>query len=1049
MKQIEKTISPLIDSLFPSFYESEGENFVAFIKAYYEWLEQNFQVLTLENWEQVKKGFVKGAVVTQENVTGTIYSVIDEEILVKVDSNETFKCFNICSELIPITTTTDGVDYSTYILRGGSARRLGSIFLSRNLVDYRDIDETIDLFIVFFKQKYLTNIEFDTATNKRLLIKNSLDLYRAKGTDRAIDLFFRLVYATKPQVEYPADVLFQPSGATWVKPRYLEISPNTVDRAITLVGREITGVTSGAKAFVEKYVKLRINNGYSHVLFVSNIKGNFTTKELLISDQLYPDSPLIYGSLNQITISSSSSGFNVGDIFPVTTTTGIQGLARVTETRNASGQVEFELTEPGYGYALSNTSPSYLRPTAIISDSLVTVSNVVSGNIVSSIVVRNAGSGGFSNGQIVTIPSVNDDAYAVIITDGSGVIVQADLAYPGSGFNVAGGTIAVPTGIGGNIDYFTNIPTQYYQLFDDIKQSNTSGVVASGVIIGDPIESTLTVTNPSSSAIFAIGDRVYQQDSISGEYATGTILRSSINTLGGTLRINEVKGRFRINQPIFAAESNSSAILTSVTLKIPVDVTSGSFDANTQFIISSEKAGFSGNTFARSSGVGAQFTIFALDDDRETIYVNTDKLSNTTILNTRLNAAQFNLPQSTSSNVSFNIFGALTFESLQIGEVKTIAGVAPGSNYTEDPFVLMYQPYVTNMDKRNLRLSLSGEFTDFTTNELITQTYSEDVYTVTVGSTSGLRVNERIYVQNAGANVAFGKVKSIANTTVFVINDREGPMQTGYTIKSYSNASFTQTVSAFSSGSQDITVKARLLEQFGNDLIVKPMNYINDFITGKKVIGESGVNGTVILIQELDSNPMGYNADVFADAITANGEILTAQIVDSGFGYIDSQEGTTTLEDGRRINYRSTPLRFNGINTGGLGTGSGSYRSLKGFLSDLSKLHDGDFYQEYSYNIISDISFDKYAEMFKKVLHTAGTRFFGSVLLSSVIEDTRIEAVSNTNIIVSDTSPFVIFAPELDTAPAPWGTRSGVPGTVRLDDEPVADLANVHIEIRN
>ena len=1048
MKQIEKTISPLIDSLFPSFYQSEGENFVAFIRAYYEWLEQNFQLLTLED----NTGFVEDGRpvgdgrITQQNVTGTIYSVIDGDLLVKVDSNETFKCFNICSELIPVTKVNAGTTYSTYILRGGSARRLGSVFLSRNLLDYRDIDETIDLFVVFFKEKYLTNIEFDTATNKRLLVKNSLDLYRAKGTDRAIDLFFRLVYATKPQVEYPADVLFQPSGATWVVPKYLEISPNTVDRAITLVGKEITGVTSGAKAFVEKYVKLRINNGYSHVLFISNIKGNFTTRELIRSDQLYPDSPVIYGSLNQITISSSSSGFSIGDIFPVVTSTGIEGLARVTETRNATGQVEFELTEEGYGYALSNTSPSYLRPMAMISDNLVTVSNVVSGNIVSSIIVRSAGSG-FSNGEIITIPSTNgDDAYAVIVTNGSGAIAQADLAYPGSGFNVGTGTVVALIGIGGSIDYFTSAPVQYYNLFDDIKQTNTSGgVVASGLIIGDPLEATLTVVSPSASAVFSIGDRVYQQDTVSGEYASAVILRPSINTLGGTLRVNNIEGRFRTNQPIFAEVSGSSATLTSVSFKFPVDVTSGAFDANTQFIISSEKAGFSGNTFAKSSGAGAQFAVFGLDTNKETIYVNTDKLSNTTILNTPLDAIQFNLPQSPTSNVSFNIFGALTFEALQIGEVKTIAGITPGSNYTEDPFVLMYQPYVSNMDKRNLKLSLSGEFTAFTTNELITQVYSEPVYTVTIGSTSGLRVNEGIYVQNAGANVAFGKVKSITNGVTFVMNDIQGPMQTGYTIKSYSNASFTQTVSAFSSGSQDITVKSRLLEQSGNDLIIKPMNYVNDFIVGTKVVGESGANGTVILIQELDSNPMGYNADVFADAITADGEILTAQIVNSGFGYIDSQEGTTTLEDGRRINYLSSP----GINTGGLGTGSGSYRSLKGFLSDLSKLHDGDFYQEYSYNIISNISFDKYAEMFKKVLHTAGTRFFGSVLLSSVIEDTRIEAVPNTSIIVSDTSPFVIFAPELDTAPAPWGTTSGVPDTVRLADEEVADFANVHIEIRN
>jgi hypothetical protein len=36
---IEKFISPFIQSQFPDFYKSDGPNFVAFVKAYYEWLE--------------------------------------------------------------------------------------------------------------------------------------------------------------------------------------------------------------------------------------------------------------------------------------------------------------------------------------------------------------------------------------------------------------------------------------------------------------------------------------------------------------------------------------------------------------------------------------------------------------------------------------------------------------------------------------------------------------------------------------------------------------------------------------------------------------------------------------------------------------------------------------------------------------------------------------------------------------------------------------------------------------------------------------------------
>jgi len=36
---IEKFISPFIESQFPAFYREEGQNFIAFVKSYYEWLE--------------------------------------------------------------------------------------------------------------------------------------------------------------------------------------------------------------------------------------------------------------------------------------------------------------------------------------------------------------------------------------------------------------------------------------------------------------------------------------------------------------------------------------------------------------------------------------------------------------------------------------------------------------------------------------------------------------------------------------------------------------------------------------------------------------------------------------------------------------------------------------------------------------------------------------------------------------------------------------------------------------------------------------------------
>jgi len=144
MKKIEAIISPFIENQFPSFYKEEGPQFIAFAKAYFEWME------------------------TANNV----------------------------------------------------------LYQARKLPDYRDIDTTVDEFIVQFKEKYLKNIQFDTATNKELLIKNSLDLYRSKGTERSIDLFFKLVYGTSAEVRYPADNILRVSDGVWERPEYLEITHN-------------------------------------------------------------------------------------------------------------------------------------------------------------------------------------------------------------------------------------------------------------------------------------------------------------------------------------------------------------------------------------------------------------------------------------------------------------------------------------------------------------------------------------------------------------------------------------------------------------------------------------------------------------------------------------------------------------------------------------------------------------------------------------------------------------------------------------------------------
>ncbi len=69
-----------------------------------------------------------------------------------------------------------------------------ALWYARRWLQLNDIDETIDSFLIYFKEKYLKNIQLETTSDVRLMIKHALDIYRSKGSPQSIDLLFRLVF---------------------------------------------------------------------------------------------------------------------------------------------------------------------------------------------------------------------------------------------------------------------------------------------------------------------------------------------------------------------------------------------------------------------------------------------------------------------------------------------------------------------------------------------------------------------------------------------------------------------------------------------------------------------------------------------------------------------------------------------------------------------------------------------------------------------------------------------------------------------------------------
>lgn len=166
--------------------------------------------------------------------------------------------------------------------------------VDRQVMANRDIDTATDAFLTNFNNTYLPDVNLGTVVNKRLLIKNIMDVYRSKGTARGISLFLKLLYGVDASVRYPGDNVFRTSDSKWVQPRFLQVTSSTLTSSF--VGKIITGVVSGAKAYAVSTVNRKTPTDTLTVINISDIQGQFVIGEPIKITNVASNSPVIIGS---------------------------------------------------------------------------------------------------------------------------------------------------------------------------------------------------------------------------------------------------------------------------------------------------------------------------------------------------------------------------------------------------------------------------------------------------------------------------------------------------------------------------------------------------------------------------------------------------------------------------------------------------------------------------------------------------------------------------------------------------------------------------------
>ena len=261
------------------------------------------------------------------------------------------------------------------------------VYNTRRMFEYRDIGTTLSEMVIFFKKKYmadLPNIEDDKTA--RFVIRNIMDLYRRKGTESGIKLFFRLFYEADVDIKYPAKNMLKPSDSKWRTGAYLQMFSNnnrffSPDKTkeysyLDLLSKDIYGTISQARAIVDKINFVYLNNTLTPIIYLVDVKGVFRKYDDIIAR--FDGQDINFGKLNgstsniEIDIESdyATVGNEIGDILSIESTYGSGGSVIVTDlVEEFTGTIRYILRDGGFGYTIPNTKIQTSNQVVILDNS--------------------------------------------------------------------------------------------------------------------------------------------------------------------------------------------------------------------------------------------------------------------------------------------------------------------------------------------------------------------------------------------------------------------------------------------------------------------------------------------------------------------------------------------------------------------------------------------------------------------------------------------------------------------------------------------------------
>jgi len=483
MAKFTKKITNLLNQQVPEFVLSDHPKFLEFVSTYYKFMES--ACITLSNIELTDgiqletetaqtnnlilnaskldtdrtsldagdkilledTGF--GKFQRGETITGSTSNATAEVLSEDLDNNRLF--ISAQDGFVQDETITGGISGARATLTNYKPNPVNNI---QELLNFRDPDRAISNFLTKFRNEFLNTLPetLDGNVSKRKLIKNIKSVYRAKGTARGHEVFFRFLFNLDSEIFYPREQMLRVSDGQFDTKKVLR-AIGTVGDTSDLIGRTITGQTSSATAIVENVFKFQIgaNTVSEFILNEETITGTFVTSEEIRGTETDTSDTFIKATVTGIPdiVTITNDGALLSPDQAITLTGG--GQSAIIQVDNVgSGEInEILIDDAGSGYAIGD-------------DLTFTNTNTNGGGVTAKVSVVNGGitpengtTGATSTDHIVLEDeTVRGDVYTgdkIVQESGTGSedITDIRIINGGSGFTSLP-TAVVSTGSGGS-----------------------------------------------------------------------------------------------------------------------------------------------------------------------------------------------------------------------------------------------------------------------------------------------------------------------------------------------------------------------------------------------------------------------------------------------------------------------------------------------------------------------------------------------------------------------------------------------------------------------